>query len=160
MGHPTSFFARFYSFALSSDVRAFIILNLSFGFIPDGGLDIQKCPCGHTKSTFHTIFGSTEQGWSPLGGHMLRQDSNDLAYVDCIHYTVLERWIANGSFNLECMAEGEYSCSTTILIILNPNKQGTVLKCMSIGLIVQRRNGPVGRIDDIPKLIACMLVLN
>ena len=70
-----------------------------------------------------------------------------------VSITVLERWIANGSFNLDRMAEGEYSRSTAILIILIPNKQGTGLKCMSVGLIVQRRNGPVGRIDDIPKLI-------
>ena len=49
---------------------------------------------------------------------------------------VLERWIANGSFNPEHMAEGEYSHSTAILIILHPNKQGTVLKCTSVGLII------------------------
>ena len=70
-----------------------------------------------------------------------------------VSITVLERWIANGSFNPDRMAEGEYSRSTTILIILNPNKQGTGLKCMSIRLIIRWHNGPVGRIDDIPKLI-------
>ena len=74
-------------------------------------------------------------------------------HMQTVSITVLERWIANRSFNLECMAEGEYSRSTTILIILNPNKQGTALKCMSIGLIVQWCNGPVGWIDNIPKLI-------
>ena len=66
---------------------------------------------------------------------------------------VLERWIANGSFNPDRMSEGEYSCSTAILIVLNPNKQGTGLKCVSVGVIIQWHNGPVGWIDDIPKLI-------
>ena len=45
------------------------------------------------------------------------------------------------------MDEGDYSHSTTILIILNPNKQGTVLKSVSIGLIVRWCMGPVGQID-------------
>ena len=49
-------------------MHAFVLLNLSFGLIPDGRLDIRKCPCGHTKSTFHTIFGFAEYGWSLLGG--------------------------------------------------------------------------------------------
>ena len=57
-------------------------------------------------------------------------------HMRTVSMMVLERWIANGSFNLECMAEGDYSHSTTILIVLNPNKQGTALKCVSIGLIV------------------------
>ena len=35
---------------------------------------------------------------------------------------VLEKWIEGGSFNPECMAEGDYSHSTTILIVLNPNE--------------------------------------
>ena len=50
-------------------------------------------------------------------------------HMRTVSITVLERWIVNGSFNLDRMAEGEYSHSTTILIILNPNKQGTGLKC-------------------------------
>ena len=70
-----------------------------------------------------------------------------------VSITVLERWIANGSFNPECMTEGNYSRSTTILIILNPNKQGTALKCVSVRLIVRRCMGPVGQINDIMKLI-------
>ena len=53
-----------------------------------------------------------------------------------VSITVLERWIANGRFNPECMAEGDYSCSIAILILLNPNKEGTVLKSTSVRLIV------------------------
>ena len=74
-------------------------------------------------------------------------------HMRTVSITVLDRWIANRSLNLEHMAEGNYSCSTAILIILNPNKQGTALKCTSVGLIVQRCMGPVGQIDDITKLI-------
>ena len=66
----------------------------------------------------------------------------------------LERWIEGRKFNPNCKAEDEYSRSTSILVILNPNHQGTGLKCMSVGLIIQRCNGNVGRIKDIPKLIA------
>ena len=134
-------------------MHAFILLNLSFGLIPDVRLDVRKCPCGHTKSSFHTIFGSTEHGWSPLGDIRFAKIQTTLR-MGTVSLTVLERWIANGSFNLERMAEGNYSHSTAILVVLNPNNQGTGLKCASVGLIVQWRNGQVGRIDDIPKLIA------
>ena len=51
------------------------------------------------------------------------------------------------------MAEGDFSRSTAILILLNPNKEGTALKSVSIGLIVCQRMGPVGHINDITKLI-------
>ena len=44
-------------------------------------------------------------------------------HMQTVSITVLERWIADGSFNPECMAEGNYSHSTAILILLNPNKQ-------------------------------------
>ena len=74
-------------------------------------------------------------------------------HIQTVSIMVLERWIVNGSFNPDCMSEGEYSCYTAILIMLNPNKQGTGLKCASVGLIVRQRNGPMGQIDDIPKLI-------
>ena len=57
-------------------------------------------------------------------------------HMQTVSIMVLERWIANGSFNPDCMVKGEYSRSTTILIVLNPNKQGTGLKCASVRLIV------------------------
>ena len=56
--------------------------------------------------------------------------------MQTVSIMVLERWIVNGSFNPDHMAEGEYSHSTAIFIILNPNKQGTGLKCMIVGLII------------------------
>ena len=70
-----------------------------------------------------------------------------------IPIAVLEKWVADGSFNLECMAEGDYSHTTAILILLNPNTKGTVLESTSVGLIVQQRMGPVGQINTIMKLI-------
>ena len=66
----------------------------------------------------------------------------------------LERWIEIGKFNPNHKAEDEYSRSTGIHVILNPNHQGTGLKCVSVGLIVRWRNGNVGQVEDIPKLIA------
>ena len=70
-----------------------------------------------------------------------------------IPITVLEKSVADGSFNLEHMAEGDYSCSTAILILLNPNKEGTVLKSASIRLIIRWHMGPVGQVNDITKLM-------
>ena len=40
-----------------------------------------------------------------------------------------------------------------ILILLNPNKEGTALKSASIGLIIRQCMEPVGQIDNITKLI-------
>ena len=77
-----------------------------------------------------------------------------------VHCTILEKWVKNGNFNPECMAEGDYSCSMAILVILSPNAQGTALKSMSIRLIVCWHKAPVGQIGNIPHLIkyACSLM--
>ena len=88
-----------------------------------------------------------------LGGRTLREDSNHL-HMRAVSIPTLERWIENEKFNLDHKAEGEYSQSTAILVVLNPNNQGTGLKCAGIGLNVRRRNGQVGQIEDISKLIA------
>ena len=66
---------------------------------------------------------------------------------------VLEKWIEGGSFNPECMAEGDYSHSTAILIVLNPNTQGTALESMCVWLIVCQCKAPVGKIAKVLNLI-------
>ena len=66
---------------------------------------------------------------------------------------VLEKWIEGGSFNPECMAEGDYSHSTAILIVLNPNAQGTALESTCVGLIVHQHKAPVGKIAKVLNLI-------
>ena len=66
---------------------------------------------------------------------------------------VLEKWIEGGSFNPERMAEGDYSHSTAILIVLNPNAQGTALESACIGLIVCWCKAPVGKIAKVLNLI-------
>ena len=68
--------------------------------------------------------------------------------------SILERWVESGHFNPECRSPEDFSHSTTILIVLTPNDKGTALMYASIGLIIRQRKGPVGQIDDIPKLIA------
>ena len=50
--------------------------------------------------------------------------------------TVLEKWAEGGSVDPEHMAEGDYSCTTAILILLNSNAEDTALESTSIGLIV------------------------
>ena len=72
-----------------------------------------------------------------------------------IPIAVLEKWAADGSFNPEHMAEGDYSPTTAILILLNSNAEGTALESASIGLIVRWCMGPVGSISTIMKLIKC-----
>ena len=70
-----------------------------------------------------------------------------------IAIAVLEEWISNGSFNPDYKPDEDHSHTTAILLVLTPNMQGTVLTYASIGLIVRWRMGPVGWIEDIPKLI-------
>ena len=66
---------------------------------------------------------------------------------------ILEEWILNRSFNLHHKPNDDCSCTTAILIILTPNMQGTGLMYASIGLIIRWHKGPVGWIEDIPRLI-------
>ena len=75
-------------------------------------------------------------------------------HMRSVSIPTLERWIEGKKFNPNRKAEDEYSRSTGILVVLNLNHQGAGLKCVSFGLIVRQRNGNVGRIEDIPKLIA------
>ena len=74
-------------------------------------------------------------------------------HMRTITIAVLEEWISNGSFNPDHKPDEDCSRTTAILIILTPNSQGTALMYASVGLIVQRRKGPVGQIEDIPRLI-------
>ena len=70
-----------------------------------------------------------------------------------IAIAILEEWISNGSFNLHHKPNEDCSRTTAILIILTPNTQGTGLTYASVGLIIRWRKGPVGWIEDIPRLI-------
>ena len=72
---------------------------------------------------------------------------------DTLLLTILERWVENGSFNPECMAEGDYSHSTAILLTLNPDTQGKDIESMGIGLIVHQCKALLGQISSIPHLI-------
>ena len=51
--------------------------------------------------------------------------------------SVLERWVESGRFNPEHKSPEDFSRSTTILIVLTPNQQGTALTYASVGLIVR-----------------------
>ena len=76
-------------------------------------------------------------------------------HMRTVPIAVLKKWAVDGSFNLEKMAEGDYSCTTTILIILSTNPEGTALESASVRLIVQRCMGPMGSISTITKVINC-----
>ena len=73
--------------------------------------------------------------------------------MQTVSITVLERWVVSGHFNPQGMSTDDCSCSMAILIVLTPNKQGTALTYVSVGLIIRWCMGPVGQIEDIPKLI-------
>ena len=74
-------------------------------------------------------------------------------HMQTVTIAVLEEWISNGSFNLHHKPDEDCSRTTAILIILTPNTQGTGLTYASIGLIIRWCKGPVGWIEDIPRLI-------
>ena len=73
--------------------------------------------------------------------------------MHAIPLDILEKWVADGKFNPERMAESDYSHSMAILVILNPNAQGTALESVGIGLVVCQRKAPIGQISTIPLLI-------
>ena len=52
--------------------------------------------------------------------------------VLCHTYAILEKWVEDGKFNPEQMAESDYSHSMAILVILSPNAQGTALESVGI----------------------------
>ena len=150
MLHPTSLFDDFYS--PCHWMRAFILLYFLLTFFQMSGWSFEhalvaiQCPA----SIPYSILLSTDG--IQLGDICFAKIQNTL-HMRTVSIVVLERWIENGNFNLNHKAEGEYSRSTAILVVLNPNNQGTGLKCASVGLIVQRHDGQIGQIDDIPKLI-------
>ena len=67
--------------------------------------------------------------------------------------TVLEKWVENGSFNPERMAEGDYSHSMAILLTLNPDAWCKDIESVGIRLIVHQCKAPLGQISSIPCLI-------
>ena len=62
-------------------------------------------------------------------------------WMHAMPLAILEKWVENGSFNPECMAEGDYSHSMAILLALNPDAQGKDIESMGIGLIVHLAQG-------------------
>ena len=57
-------------------------------------------------------------------------------WMHAVPLVVLEKWVENGGFNPECMADADYSCSTAILLMLTPDAQLNDIESMGIGLIV------------------------
>ena len=87
----------------------------------DGGLDIWRCAHHHSEPTFHTYLSPAECGWYSLGGCSLCKDPYYPADVCHATHAVLEKWVENGGFNPEHMADADYSCSTAILLMLTPD---------------------------------------
>ena len=51
------------------------------------------------------------------------------------------------------MAEGDYSCSIAILVVLSPNAKGKALDSVGIGLVIHRCKAPIVLTSTIPLLI-------
>ena len=68
-------------------------------------------------------------------------------------FAVLEKWVENGSFNPERMAEADYSHSTAILLLLYPDTWCSDIAITGIGLIVCQHKAPLGQISSILHLI-------
>ena len=66
---------------------------------------------------------------------------------------ILEKWVENGSFNPECMAQGNYSHSMAILPMLNPDAQCKDIENVGIRLTVCWCKALLGQISSIPHLI-------
>ena len=73
--------------------------------------------------------------------------------MHAVALAVLEKWVENEGFNPECMADADYSCSTTILLALTPDAQLNGIESMGIGLIVCQHGAPLGQISSMLKLI-------
>ena len=74
-------------------------------------------------------------------------------WMCAISFMVLEKWVEDGSFNPEHMAEADYSHSTAILLMLYPDALINNIETMDIGLIVRQCKALLGQVSSIPQLI-------
>ena len=65
------------------------------------------------------------------GTYALQRSRLPCGCAPCL-LAILEKWVEDGKFNPEQMAESDYSHSTAILVVLSPNAQGTALESAGI----------------------------
>ena len=70
-----------------------------------------------------------------------------------VSLTLLERLIANGSFNPEHMAESDYSHNTAILLTFIPDAKLKDIERVGIGLVVCWHSGLLAPISSIQQFI-------
>ena len=117
--------------------------NLIFFTFKDGGLDIWRCTHSYTKLTFHTSIHIAKHSCSLLGDICFAKIKTML-WMHVVPLTILEKWVKDGKFNPEWMAESDYSHSMALLVTLSPNTQGTGLESVGIGLIIHQHKAPIG----------------
>ena len=72
-----------------------------------------------------------------------------------VNHALLERLIANGSFNPEHMAESDYSHSTAILLAFIPDAKLKDIERVGIGLVVHWLcSGPLALISSVQQFIS------
>ena len=70
-----------------------------------------------------------------------------------VSIVLLERLIANGSFNLECMAESDYSHTTTILLAFVSDAKLKDIERVGIRLVFYQCRGPLAPISSMDQFI-------
>ena len=70
-----------------------------------------------------------------------------------VSLVILEKWVVDWIFNLEQMAESDYSCSMAILVIFSANTQGTALESAGIRLVIHWHKALIEQTSTIPLLI-------
>ena len=75
-------------------------------------------------------------------------------WMHAVSLALLKKLVANGGFNLECKANGDYSHSTAILLTLNPDAQLKDIESMGIRLVVHQHGSLLAPISSIAKLIS------
>ena len=129
-------------------------LELILIFFPfqDGRLDIQNALAAiqSLPSIPASVLQSTHG--LPLGDIQFVKIQTTLRMCAVLP-AILEKWVGDGKFNPERMAENDYSHSMAILVILSPNTQGTALESVGIRLVICWHKAQIAQISTIPFLI-------
>ena len=71
-----------------------------------------------------------------------------------VSLTLLEKLIADCSFNLECMVENDYSHTTAILLVFIPDAKLKDIERVGIGMVVCWCGGPLAPISSMDQFIS------
>ena len=73
--------------------------------------------------------------------------------IHAVSLPLLERLVTDGSFNLECKAESDYSHTMAILLTLIPNARPKDIEKVGIRLVVHQHSGLLAGISSMQEFI-------